>query len=558
MANAATRWRASVLMALAGGLTSAAPAGCIDSSGDAPPLSQRTSAVGEPSSDGFPSPAERLGLMAINRARSDPQTVKGAMSASYPARPPVTYSDRLTHSARFHAVNLEIADVMLMHSSPCPLNTDVATSGCNGDPACACATPVPSMCASCAQVDAENSCGTAPFTRIGYFTAGTDVSATGEVAAAGYSNPMTTVDGWMDEPASSDGHRKILTDQGTSANTMGYGHASGKNCYQTFDVGDSGNLKNAVIPKLPTAAVSPFSGAAGTFTFYATWADPTLGAPSSLNVVIDGTCTAMTRELGTDTLNATYKTTAMLAAGCHNYYIAAMDGGGAALTYPTTGALTVSVGNVACDADYLAQAPASACSAGGSAGGGTGTPGSGGAAPPGSGGSTGRGGAAGAGGRAGTGGTSGSGGVRGTGGATTSNGGETGSGGNASTSGGARGSGGATGSGGMPNAGTGGTNAVGSGGSGAPGTGGATSGSGSGGTTSPGSGSGGTGDVRGSGGSGVPASTNAGGDVSGGCSCDVAAAPSQSLCACLFSLALLVTARRRAARRTDRQRASAG
>ena len=80
-------------------------------------------------SDGFPSPAERLGLMAINRARSDPQTVKGSMSASYPARPPVIYSDPLTHSARFHAVNLEMADVTLMHSSPCPLNTDVATSG---------------------------------------------------------------------------------------------------------------------------------------------------------------------------------------------------------------------------------------------------------------------------------------------------------------------------------------------------------------------------------------------------------------------------------------------
>ena len=67
----------------------------------------------------------------------------------------------------------------------------------------------------------------------------------------------------MDEAAGSDGHRKILTDQGTTANTMGYGHASGANCWKTFDVGDSGNLKNATIPKIPTAAVSPASGAAG-------------------------------------------------------------------------------------------------------------------------------------------------------------------------------------------------------------------------------------------------------------------------------------------------------
>ena len=516
-------------MALASGAASVALAGCIDGA-DATSLSQRASAVGEPSSDGFPSPAERLGLMAINRARSDPQTVKGAMSASYPARPPVTYSDPLTHSARFHATMLEIADVTLMHSSPCPLNTDVATSGCNGDPACGCAMPVPSMCASCAQVDAENSCGTAPFTRIGYFTAGTGVSATGEVAAAGYSNPMTTVDGWMDEPSSSDGHRKILTDQGTTANTMGYGHAAGKNCYQTFDVGDSGNLKNAVIPKMPTAAVSPFSGAAGTFTFYATWADPALGAPASLNVVVDGACTAMTRELGTDTLNATYKATATLAAGCHNYYIAAMDGGGAAVTYPTTGALTVSVGNVACAADYLTVAPASTCSAGSGAGGGTGTAGSGGAA--------GIAGASGSAGKPGTGGLSGSGGVRGTGGATTGNGGATGS-------GGTRGSGGTTGSGGGPSAGSGGSNAVASGGvrgsGGAAGTGGATAGSG--GATSPGSGG------VGSGGTGGPASTGSGGNNSGGCSCDVAASPSSSLAAGFLSLALVSLTRRRAARR---------
>ena len=76
-------------MAIAG---VAALSGCIDATPDSPPLSPRTSAVGEPTSDGFPSPAERLGLMAINRARSDPQTVKGAMSASYPARPGTTRS----------------------------------------------------------------------------------------------------------------------------------------------------------------------------------------------------------------------------------------------------------------------------------------------------------------------------------------------------------------------------------------------------------------------------------------------------------------------------------
>jgi len=534
MASTTSGRSLSVLLALTGGVTAGMFSACVDAGSDAPIVSPRTSAVGEPTSDGFPSPAERLGLMAINRARSDPQTVKGSMSASYPARPPVIYSDPLTHSARFHAVNLEMADVTLMHSSPCPLNTDVATSGCSGAPACACATPVPSTCASCATVAAENSCGTAPFTRIGYFTAGTGVSATGEVAAAGYSNPMTTVDGWMDEPASSDGHRKILTDQGTTANTMGYGHATGKNCYSSFDVGDSGTVKNAVIPKLPTAAVSPFSGAAGTFTFYATWADPALGAPTSLNVVVDGTCTAMARELGTDTLNATYKATATLAAGCHSYYFAAVDGGGATLAYPTTGALTVSVGNMACDADYLAQAPASACSAGAGPGGASGTSGSGGAAPPASGGATGHGGAA-AGGRTGSGGLSGAAGFRGgAGGASVS------SGGASASSGGARGSGGTTGSGGGQSSGSGGTGVASGGARGtggvAPGTGGGpSSGSSSGGTTVVGSG-------------GAPSLTGGGSDASGGCSCDATPRTPPSLLAVVFYMALLLGKRRRTRR----------
>ncbi len=345
------------------------------------PVSERRAAVGEPA-NGFPSALERLGLMAINRARSDPETVKGAQSTSYPARPPVIWSAVLNQSARFHSISLETSDVTLMHPSPCTLNTNVATSGCTGDPSCACASPVPTSCAACATVASTTTCGTDPFVRIGYFTSGSGVSASGEVAAAGYGDPIAVVNGWMDEAAGSDGHRKILTDQGTTANTMGYGHASGANCWKTFDVGDSGNLKNPTIPKIPTAAVSPASGAAGTFTFYSTWADTALGAPASIDVVIDGSCTGLSLELGTDKLNATYKGTATLAAGCHNYYILARDAAGTAVTYPTTGAITVAVGSSTCSSDYLATAPAASCAgdAGvvvGTGGSGTGTGGSG-------------------------------------------------------------------------------------------------------------------------------------------------------------------------------------
>jgi MYXO-CTERM domain-containing protein len=343
----------------------AAVVGCV-APDDSPPVARR-SALGEPS-NGFPSAAERLGIMAINRARSDPATVRGAQSAAYAARPPVIWSYELSRSARFHATNLRLSNVTLMHSSPCPLNTNVATTGCDGNPTCACATPVPTMCAACATVAAVNSCGTGTFARIAFFTAGTATAANGEVAAAGYADPMAVVDGWMFEAAGADGHRMNLTDQGIRSNAMGYGRAAGTGCFSSFDVSDSGNVTGAAIPKLPTAAVrGPANGAAGSYAFYATWADAA-GAPASLNVVVDGACTAMARELGTDTLNATYKATLSLAAGCHNYFVVARDAAGASLTFPTTGAITIPVASAtACASDFLATAPAAACAGDGGA-----------------------------------------------------------------------------------------------------------------------------------------------------------------------------------------------
>jgi hypothetical protein len=465
-------------------LVSAGCTGAVDQ-----PLTQERGAVGEPSS-GFPSALERLGLMAINRARSDPETVAGPDSKSYPARPPVIWSLALNQSSRFHATNLELTDVTLMHTSPCTLNADVATSGCTGDPSCACATPVPSSCAMCAKVADINTCGTPFAMRLGYFTNGTTITSTGEVAAAGYSDPIAVVNGWMDEAAGSDGHRMNLTDQGITSNTMGYGHATGtKECYSPFDISDSGNIQGATIPKIATAAVTPTSGNAGTFTFYASWADPSLGTPGSIDVVIDGACSGMTLELGTDKLNATYKTTATLAAGCHNYFILARDAAGTMVTYPTTGAITLAVGtgtSNSCSSDFLATAPAASCAAdSGVAAGGTGGSGTGGA--------TGTGGA-------------------GTGGAITGTGGRA-SGGSTGT-----GSGGATGTGGSPATG------------GAPGTGGATD----------------TGGATGTGGDNL---TNA----AGGCSCGVATPDLPSATAGFLLLAFLLFLRRAPAPRRVRR-----
>ena len=442
----------------------------------------RRSALGEPM-NGFPTAAERLGIMAINRARSDPQTVKGPSSASYPARPPVLYSYTLSRSARFHATSLSLNNVTLMHPSPCVLNTNVATANCTGDPACACASPVPTTCAACASAGGTTTCGTDPFVRIGYFTAGTTTAANGEVAAAGYADPMAVVDGWMDEAAGSDGHRMNLTDQGIKSNTMGYGHSQG-GCFSTFDVSDSGNMTGATIPKLPTAAVRvPANDAAGSYAFYATWADPALGAPASLNVVVDGACTAMARELGSDTLNATYKATATLAAGCHNYFMVARDAAGATVTYPTTGAINIPVGSAtACATDFLTTAPAASCA------------GDAGVTPPPA--------DAGTGGASGAGGATGAGGARGTGGASGAGGSGAGAGGAAGGAGGSgNGAGGANGGGGTP----------GSGGNGGP-----------------------------------PSDAGTGGaNVSGGCSCDVSGGRSSLANVLFVSLAVVLSARRR-------------
>jgi MYXO-CTERM domain-containing protein len=333
--------------------------------GAPPPGTPLEQAVGEPM-NGFPNPEERLTIEMVNRGRSDPSVVKGAQSAIYPARPPVVWSYDFNRSSRFHAVNLVKTGVILMHTSPCTLNANVATANCDGTPACACAMAVPMMCQGCKSGQpAVNMCGTDTFTRVGYFTAaGAGESARGEVGAAGGIDAVGAVNLWLDEAAGSDGHRQILLDQNAVQNTMGFGFSSGSPCFSNYYFGDTGILNGLVVPRIPTAAVSPVRGAAGTFRVYATWADQG-GAPATIAAVVDGTCVSMTHELGVPTLNSTWYADANLAAGCHNYWILARDAQMNRLSYPTNGALTISVGGVACASDYLAQAPGASCEMGG-------------------------------------------------------------------------------------------------------------------------------------------------------------------------------------------------
>jgi hypothetical protein len=333
-----------------------------DRTGTLGPSGAVRQAVGE-QQNGFPSPWERAVFMAANRARSDPSTVKGPSSTVYPAVKPLVLQYGLEQSARFHAINLTSADVTLMHDSPCTLNTDVATSGCTGLVSCACATPVPTMCAACANVGAvNNGCGTGAFTRIHYFYS----AANAEVAAAGYGDPWSVMDGWVDEAAGADGHRTIIDSVGGDEGVAGFGNNSGTGaCFSTFDVGDFGPSTTAP-PMIASAAPKPISGSPGTFRIYATWNDPAGGAPAALNAVVDGACSAMTKELGDPKLNATYYADVPLTAGCHSVYIIGDSAGGTHAAYPTTTAFTIAVGSGAC-AEEVAQPPAS-CAGGTDAG----------------------------------------------------------------------------------------------------------------------------------------------------------------------------------------------
>jgi hypothetical protein len=382
-------------------------AGLVAGCAAAPEIDSVGEAVGEVDS-GFPSPWERALFMAANRARSDPATVKGPSSTVYPAQAPLVFHKDLGRSARFHATNLETGMAPLMHPSPCTLKTDVGTSGCDGNPSCACTTGATcNSCGTCAN-------GTDPFVRIKYFyTPG----GSGEVAAAGYQDPWGVMDGWVDEAAGSDGHRTIV--DGGGYGLVGFGHAGGTTgaCWSTFDVGDFASAKPAPA-KIASAAPKPYGGAAGTYRVYATWTDPAAGAPKDLSVSVDGKCMSMTKELGDPKLNATYYADVPLTAGCHPVFVVGHDAGGAHVAYPTTTAFTIAVGGGTC-AGEMPQ-PASDCDAGsgvdggaggtgGSGGGGGGTGGSGGGGAGGTGGSGG-GGTGGSGGGDGTGGNGGTGG----------------------------------------------------------------------------------------------------------------------------------------------------
>jgi hypothetical protein len=319
------------------------------------PVTTESESLGDPE-NGYPSPYERALFMAANRTRSDPSTVKGTDSKIYPAAAPLTLAYDLERSSRFHSTMLSKGHAPLMHPSPCTLVAGVGTSGCDGTPSCGCQGGV--TCNTCDS--SACAAGTDPGTRIQAFYTGAN-RGWGEIIAAGYNDAWSTMDAWVDEPSSADGHRQIVTSG--SYGVVGFGHASDATaCYRGFDGGDFAGDKPAV-PLIASAAPKPIAGAAGTFRVYATWADKTGGAPAALRAVVDGACHDMQKELGDPTLNATYYADVPLAGGCHNVFVLGTAASGASAAYPTTTAFTINVGGAASCPDSVPQ-PVASCGGG--------------------------------------------------------------------------------------------------------------------------------------------------------------------------------------------------
>ncbi|MBN2497035.1 MAG: hypothetical protein JXR96_20755 [Deltaproteobacteria bacterium] len=302
--------------------------------------------------DGFPNYQERLMLLAINRARSEPNSLAHGTSGScggdgstpFAPSTPLVYDLDGSRAARFHCIHCQMNGGGLSHASYCTLEHDVATSGCDGAAACSCEPGSEHF--SCT---VNGGHGTDPFTRCALF----GYDANGEVGALGYGDGWGAVEGWVTECPDYEGHRRILLDADQFHSRIGLGYTGGQVCeYAKLYFGDTG-AGQASIPLMPSGSHRPEDSEQP--TFYVHLHDPG-GEPESLHVVVDGTCHAMQLDAGEDA-RGTYRAAVDIGPGCHLYTFLARDSAGARHVYPAAGAL----GAGDCSADYEPQAPEADC-----------------------------------------------------------------------------------------------------------------------------------------------------------------------------------------------------
>ncbi len=344
----------------AGALSACVEAPGLEISTADPPLGTiRQALLGVPE-DGYPSYDELLGLVAMNRTRSDPNNpaanTADPCSGHRDPQPPLVHDHDASQAARFHCASSSVNDGGLSHDSYCELRTDIEATACDGSASCACESGT--ECWSCTTL---GGCGTGYAGRMSRF--GFTGSPVSECGAAGYGNSWDAVTAWVTEnPCNSAtvGHRNAVTSG--SPNVAGTGSHYGPGCWPGFQFADFGSHNGLVTPRVATAIHRPESGGASTeFTFYASYYD-LAGAPTAIDVVIDGVCHGMNVEIGEPGNTTFIHAGSVGAEGCHEYWVLATDADGERFTYPETGSYQISVGSGACgDELYTADRLAADC-----------------------------------------------------------------------------------------------------------------------------------------------------------------------------------------------------
>lgn len=295
---------------------------------------------------GFPNWQERVMHEWTNRARADPQVEMQACgtacseAACYTPKPPLPWSEKLNHAARFHSDEMA-AQGYFAHDSKCALVTNINTlypGTCQGAASCAC--------------QASGS-PTAWNARVGLFGA----NAAGEIIASG-TDPNGAFYQWLYESFNqptcayvqgppTNGHRWNILMSGPA---IGYGAGSGAS------VGDFGN-GGGTATKLVSGSHYPRMGA--TVNAWASWYDT--AGPMQALINVDGTCSAMTLGRGSVTNGAYTKALTGLASGCHRYFFLFKDSTGATITYPTTGSLGIGAAGTCADWDTSRPSTGAGC-----------------------------------------------------------------------------------------------------------------------------------------------------------------------------------------------------
>ncbi len=297
-------------------------------------------AVGE-SVGGFPNWAERVMHQLANRARVDPQLEMAACGANcgeaacHAPRPPLYYKRTLNRAARFHAAH-QVQNGYFAHTSSCTLvgNIDALyPNACDGAAACACVGGINQCSGSCSSFSQ----------RVSLFGGG----PSGEIIASP-ADPAYAFDLWLYEPSSSpacsfsasNGHRWLLLQ---SSGAVGFG----SNGYSVGDFSSGGGEVHKI------ASGSHWPRQAARVETWASFYDA--AAPQAAEVVLDGACVALALGRGTPENGAWHADLDGVGSGCHRYYFAFRDAGGALVSYPETGSL--GIGPAATCAEWSEERP---------------------------------------------------------------------------------------------------------------------------------------------------------------------------------------------------------